>query len=136
MVFHGTRELPMPVRVLVADDHTRVLERVRNLLSAEFIVVTAVLDALIDASRHQRPDVVVADLAIWSRIGKTRLDIPLVILSVHREPDVVQIALDAGVRGYVHKLFAGEDLALAIRSVLAGKRFVSSSCALPEPVGV
>jgi len=59
---------------------------------------------------------------------ESRPELPIVILSTHRERDIVQRALAAGVTAYVHKLFAGEDLIPAIHSALAGKRFISASC--------
>jgi DNA-binding NarL/FixJ family response regulator len=62
------------------------------------------------------------------KVLEDRPDTPIVILSMHREQEVVQTALDAGVMGYVHKLAAGDDLIPAIHSALEGKRFVSESC--------
>jgi DNA-binding NarL/FixJ family response regulator len=131
----GTR---LPIRVLVADDHEAVLERVRSLLSSEFSVVATASDGfeLLSAFARYRPDVVVADIAMPGLSGidasrkllNSRPGIPIVILSMHREQEAVQRAFDAGVMAYVHKLSAGEDLIPAIHCALDGKHFVSDTC--------
>jgi DNA-binding NarL/FixJ family response regulator len=128
----------VPVRVLFVDDHVAVLERVRTLLSSEFTVVATASDgaAMLAAAQRDNPDVIVADITMPGLSGidasrmllKNRPRAPIVILSMHREPEVVQSAFEAGAMAYVHKLSAGEDLIPAIHSVLDGKRFVSDSC--------
>jgi DNA-binding NarL/FixJ family response regulator len=50
---------------------------------------------------------------------------------MHSERQFLEDAFSAGVRGYVNKLTAGEDLIPAIRCALKGETFVSP--ALREP---
>ena len=131
----------MAIRVLLVDDHVSVLEGVRDLLSPEFAVVATATDGveMLSACEYHNPDVIVTDIAMQRLSGieasrkllRSRPDTPIVILTMHREREVVQCALDAGVTGYVHKLSAGEDLIPAIRLALAGKRFISDSCRFP-----
>jgi DNA-binding NarL/FixJ family response regulator len=45
---------------------------------------------------------------------------------MYRDPQLVHDALDAGIRGYVLKDRAGEDLIPAIRRALGGGTFVSA----------
>jgi DNA-binding NarL/FixJ family response regulator len=128
----------VPVRVLLVDDHLAVLERVRNLLSSEFTVVATACDGaeMLAAFQRDNPDVIVADITMpaLSGIEASRMlrkkypGTPIVILSMHRDPEVVRSAFDAGVMAFVHKLSAGDDLIPAIHSVLAGKRFISDAC--------
>ncbi len=128
----------MPIRVVLVDDHLSVLERVKKLLSAEFTVVATASDGIemLRACAGHSPDVVVADVTMHGlsgieaskRLLERRPGTPIVMLSMHREPEVVQSALDAGALAYVHKLTAGDDLIPAIHCALAGKRFVSDSC--------
>jgi DNA-binding NarL/FixJ family response regulator len=128
----------VPIRVLLVDDHEAVLERIRRLLSSEFQVVATASNGLEMVSAHAKhlPDVIVADVAMQGlsgieasrRVLSYTPETPIVMLTMHREPEVVQKAFDAGVLGYVHKLTAGEDLIPAIHSALEGKRFVSDSC--------
>jgi len=122
----------------LVDDHVAVLERVKTLLSSEFAVVATASEGaqMLTAVARDNPDVVVADITMPGLSGiaasrmllKNRPSTPIVILSMHREPEVVQSAFDAGAMAYVHKLSAGDDLIPAIHSVLAGRRFVSDSC--------
>ena len=131
----------MPIRVLLVDDHRSVLERLEKLLSPEFTIVATASNGweMLRACSGHNPDVVVADVAMHGLSGieaskkllENQPGMPIVMLSMHREPEVVQSALDAGAMGYVHKLTAGEDLIPAIHSALAGKRFVSESCNYP-----
>jgi DNA-binding NarL/FixJ family response regulator len=51
----------------------------------------------------------------------------IVFLAVHADPDNVEAALTAGARGYVDQCHAATDLLLALRSVLAGRSFISPS---------
>jgi DNA-binding NarL/FixJ family response regulator len=128
----------VPIRVVLADDHVAVLERVRKLLSSEFAVVATASDGseMLAVCAGHNPDVVVTDITMHGLSGieasrkllKTRPGVPIVILSVHREQEVVRSAFDAGVMAYVHKLSAGDDLIPAIYAALEGKRFVSDSC--------
>lgn len=53
---------------------------------------------------------------------------------MHAEPAMVENALDAGVRGYVLKDAAGEDLLRAIKEVLQGGVYISSTL-LPSVLG-
>jgi two-component system, NarL family, nitrate/nitrite response regulator NarL len=137
-VFGQPMEGQGPIRVLLVDDHRAVLERVKRILSSEFTVVAVAsggLEMLSAFARHN-PDVIVTDITIHEISGieasrkllESRPGTPIVILSIHREQEVVQNALEAGVMAYVHKLSAGEDLIPAIHCALAGRRFVSDSC--------
>jgi len=49
----------------------------------------------------------------------------ILFLTLNRDPDVVQGALDTGAKGYVLKADAGSELYPAIEAVLQGKRYVS-----------
>jgi DNA-binding NarL/FixJ family response regulator len=126
------------IRVLLVDDHAAVLERVRQLLSSEFVVVATASDGvgMLAAYENCNPDVVVTDIAMQNLSGieasrtllQSRPGTPIVVLSMHREREVILGALDAGVLAYVHKLSAGDDLIPAIHRALAGERFISESC--------
>src|SRR5215467_12791540 len=128
----------LPVRVLVVDDHAAVVDRVRKLLSSEFAVVATAAGGLemLDACERYDPDVIVSDVSMpglsgieaTRKILESRPNTRIIMLSIHREEEVVQSALDAGALAYVHKLSAGEDLIPAIYSALAGRRFISASC--------
>lgn len=131
------------MRVLVVDDHPRVVESVSELLDGEFEIVGTASNgrAMIDAEALLRPDVIVTDLAMPGLNGldasravlKERPGLPIVVLSMHRDLSLVRNALEAGVRAYVDKLRAGDELIPAIHSALQGSTFVSSNC-LPAEI--
>jgi len=57
----------MPCTILLADDHTVVLEGLRRILDrAEFEVVGAVRDgrALVEAAQRPKPDIIIADVSM------------------------------------------------------------------------
>jgi DNA-binding NarL/FixJ family response regulator len=129
------------VRLLVADDYEESLRELTDLLASEFEIVGVARNGvnLIDAADNLRPDVVVTDLQMprLNGIAATRellqrqLCTAVVIVTVDGDPQLARTALEAGVRGYVLKVNADEDLIPAVYSVLAGKTFVSRGIA-PE----
>ena len=122
-------------RVLLADDHQIVTEGLQSLLAARFDVVGIVQDgqALLDAARMLEPDVIVADISMplvngieaTLRLRQEQPQIKVVILTMHREEAYARRALEAGASGYVLKVAALAELALAIDAAVAGKTFVT-----------
>ena len=84
-----------------------------------------------------RPNVIVLDISMGDlngievarRLRNSGFSSPIIFLTVHRDPDFVKAALDAGGSGYVVKSRMGKDLPLAIDAAFSGKRFVSLSIA-------
>jgi DNA-binding NarL/FixJ family response regulator len=134
-------------RILLADDHRIVAEGLGVILAGEFDLVGVVEDgqALIDAARALRPDVVVADIGMPRRNGFDALaemrkedpGVRVVFLTMHPEPAYARRALEAGALGYVVKHSATEELVTAIRSALAGQTYVAPALAaeLARPAG-
>ena len=127
--------LKRPLRVALADDHAEILEEVRSLLEPEFQVVCSMNEgaALIEAVDISKPDGVVADVQMpglngldaCREIVRRGLCDAVVMLSMHNDPTLIRTALRAGIRGYVLKEDAGEELIPALRAVLAGGRYLS-----------
>ena len=123
------------VRILLADDHKEMRDRVVRLLERDFDVVGAVDDgaALLEAEPKLRPDVCVVDISMTSVGGidaatslKARgSTAKIVFLTVHGDPDFVRAALDAGAFGYVLKSRMVSDLSAAIKGAMAGRQFIS-----------
>jgi DNA-binding NarL/FixJ family response regulator len=127
------------IRVLVADDHQQMLEYVCGLLSSDRCeVVHAVNDgqAALEGALRLRPDVVVLDISMPVMNGiqaakhllETNPDARIVFLTVDKDPDTCQAALQTGALGYVLKPRLGSDLIPAIRLAHSGQRFVSPGC--------
>jgi DNA-binding NarL/FixJ family response regulator len=125
--------------VLLADDNETTIERVQLLLRREFEVVGAVAngEALLEAAARIRPDVIVSDISMplldgleaARRLKQQCTAAKIVFLTVYRDPELLEAALDAGVLGYVLKTRLHLDLIPAIRLALAGRQFVSPSVA-------
>jgi two-component system, NarL family, response regulator NreC len=128
---------PAP-RLLLVDDHAIVRSGVRRLLSdAGFDVVaeaSSAAEALTLALR-EKPDVIVLDIGLRDRSGLEilpqlrEMGPRVVILSMQDEPVYARRALEQGAQGYVLKDAADEELADAIRAVLADRLYVQPSMA-------
>ena len=124
------------VRVLVADDHPLLLNRVVSLLALDFCVVGAVSSGprLVEAEAALQPDVVVVDISMPGMSGleaaaamrRRGSRAAVVYLTAHHETDVIEAALEAGGLGYVSKNALVQDLVPAIRAALDGHRFISA----------
>lgn len=126
-------------RILLADDHRIVAEGLKAILAAEFELVGVVEDgqALVDAARALRPDVIVADIGMPRRNGLEALaelktddpDVRVVFLTMHPEVAYARRAREAGALGYVLKHSAPDELVAAIRAALAGTTYFAPSLA-------
>jgi len=123
-------------RLLLADDHEEFLEEVSRLLEGDFELVGLARDGaeLVERARVLSPDAVVTDFKMPRLTGilagrklvESRVCAAVVLLTMYRDPQLVRDALDAGIRGYVLKDKAGEDLIPAIHHALGGQTFVSA----------
>ena len=125
------------VRVLLADDHETLLERVRSILGKDFEVVGTVAngrDAVTEVRRLD-PDVLVMDISMpilnglraASQLHRRSCRTKIVFLTVHEDQDYVDAALAAGASGYVTKAHVTSDLVPAIREALLGHTYISKS---------
>jgi len=125
----------MRPRIALADDHALVLEGIRLLLESEFEIVAVALDGreLINAVQKFYPEVVILD--IWmpvlngieaaQRIKESNPDTRIIVVSQHTDKSFLEAAFAAGCDAYVIKHASGNELSTAIRSVLAGRPYVS-----------
>ena len=127
----------LPIRVVLADDHTLVRAGIRSLLEG-IAGVEVVGDAsdgsavLLLAERH-RPHVVLLDigmpgmsgLEVVPRLLKIDRSIRAVMLSMHKSEEYVLEALRAGAAGYLLKESAVPELEIAVRAVARGELYLS-----------
>jgi DNA-binding NarL/FixJ family response regulator len=128
-------------RIVLADDHPIVLGGLRNVIQAEtdFELVGEASNGLAALSiiRENRPDIALVDMSMpgMNGIALTRrvaVEIPsvrVVILTLHEDRAFVRQALDAGVRGYILKRSAAENLVQAIKAVMVGGLYVDRALA-------
>jgi DNA-binding NarL/FixJ family response regulator len=122
-------------RVLLADDHSVMLDRVGVLLSSSFEVVGAVTNGqeMISAGIRLNPDVVVADITMPGLTGieaaqqlrEAGSRARFVFLTIHIEHEFVDACVSQGALGYVVKSHMKTDLIPAIKAALTGRTFIS-----------
>jgi DNA-binding NarL/FixJ family response regulator len=122
-------------KVLLADDHTLLLEAFKRLLEPEFEVVGAVADgrALVAAAQTLKPDVIVLDIAMpllngleaARQLQATSPRPKLIFLTMSLDPDTAAEAWRVGASGYLLKTSAASELTRAIRDALRGLRYVT-----------
>jgi len=126
----------LPLRILLADDHLIVRQGVRAWIErAGFDVVGEATDGTeaVHLAEALKPDVAVLDLAMpvmdgldaARQIQQSGSKTAVILLTMHTEEHFVAAALRAGVRGYVLKTQAAEDLLQAIRNVTRGHVYLS-----------
>jgi DNA-binding NarL/FixJ family response regulator len=124
-----------PIRVVLADDHTLVLEAFRLLLSADVDIVGTAADGheLIRVVKEQKPDVVVTDLSMpilngldaGIKLLKVMPDLKIIFLTVSDDPDMVADVMRAGAKGYLLKSSAVTELMQAIKAVASGATYIT-----------
>ena len=123
-------------RIVLADDHPIVLDGLRNLIRAEpdFELVGEAASGLsaLKIIREQHPDVAVLDISmpelngivLCRRLAGEMPALRLLVLTLHEDRAYLNQALEAGVRGYVLKRSAVENLVQAIRAVMVGGLYI------------
>jgi DNA-binding NarL/FixJ family response regulator len=134
--FRKPKERVSRIRVLLADDYAAVISRVRTTLEGEFDVVGIAGNGsdAVSAVLRLDPDVLVIDISMPVMDGlraalalrRNRCRAKIIFLTIHEDPDYVRAAFAAGASGYVTKSRLSTDLALAIREVVLGKRYLSA----------
>lgn len=122
-------------RVMLADDHTLVVDAFRRLLEPEFEIVATVADgrALLERAPELKPDVIVLDLRMPLLDGmdaglELKAALPntkIVVLTIADDSDIAALALRQWASGYVLKNSAAWELAKAIREVIKGNSYVT-----------
>lgn len=121
--------------MLLADDHSVMLDRVGVLLSSSFEIVGAVPNAkeMISEGIRLDPDVIVADITMPGLTGieaaqqlrEAGCRAKFVFLTIHIEHEFVDACVSQGALGYVLKSHMKTDLIPAINAALMGRTFIS-----------
>ena len=122
-------------RVLLADDHTFVLEGFKKLLEGQCELVGLTEDGhtLIEAAVELQPDLVILDISMprlngieaAKKIKKQRPGVKLIFVTMHADPAYVNEAFKAGASGYLLKRSAATELMQAVQSVMGDNFYVT-----------
>ena len=145
----------MVIRVIIVDDQAIVRAGVGAMLAGEsgYEVVASVEDGRLcqEAVRLHRPDVLFLDLNMPNLHGLELLKalkhstpgLKVIVLTAQTDGTTVQKALQAGAEGFVSKDLVTDELIYALRTVLSGRVYISSSVSMlmsqaetPPPVRV
>lgn len=127
-----------PNRILIVDDHPIVREGLAMRLSMdkdlEVCGEAATEDEAVVQAEEQRPDLVLVDISlkvgngleVIKRIKARFPTMKMLVVSGFQESLYAERALRAGALGYLNKQESNDKIFDAIRTVLAGQRYVSS----------
>jgi DNA-binding NarL/FixJ family response regulator len=139
-------------RIVLAEDHALVSQGIVAMLNRRYEVVATIADGseVTDAVAQHQPDIVLLDLSLPNRNGIDLLpelrarcpDVPVLVVSMHVDSHLVEVALKLGAAGFVPKNARLDELRTAITEVLAGRRYISPTLprrstrgAVAEPIG-
>jgi DNA-binding NarL/FixJ family response regulator len=125
-----------PIRVLIADDHRLFLEGVTGLLKRQGFTIVGVAvdgDEAVTVACATQPDVALLDVAMPKRSGldvarALLTDSPgtaVVLMTGQEDQAIVLEGMTLGVRGFVVKTVATEELVDAIYAAARGATYVS-----------
>lgn len=134
----------MPIRILIADDHTVVREGLRAILEAQtdIIIVGEARDGRDALTKAEllKPDLIFMDISMpdISGIEATRMVLKLlptvriIMLSMHHTNEYVSRAMQAGARAYLLKESAGFSAVNAVRAVMRGRQYFDEGVEAPS----
>jgi DNA-binding NarL/FixJ family response regulator len=127
------------MRFLIVDDHPLFREALCSAMrlvhsDAEIFEATSIEGAIDVIAAHEDFDLTLLDLALPGtsgfsgliRIRTTYPKLPIVVVSMHEEPDLVREAISLGIAGYIPKSTSRKELAVALSEVLRGSIYVPS----------
>lgn len=126
----------MPIKVLLADDHSMIREGIRQLLElmGEIEVIGEAADGLecMNLLKKVRPDILLLDinmpnmngLQVLEKIKRSKIPVKVLVLTVHNEVEYLMKSLDIGVDGYLLKDAGSEELKKAIYSVYNNEKYI------------
>jgi len=129
-------------RVIVVDDHPLFRERLCQLINdeqdMEICGEAENAQPALQIIRDTPPDLAIVDISLKTSSGlelvknirALSIGVPVLVLSMHDESLYAERALRAGAMGYITKSEEAAQVLLAVRSVLAGKIYLSQEMTL------
>jgi DNA-binding NarL/FixJ family response regulator len=125
-------------QIMIVDDHPLVRTGFRQLLESEpdlsVCCEAASIAQAVQQIMRTIPDLAIVDLSLpdgnglelIKRIHARHRDVLILVSSMHDEDLFAERALRAGAKGYINKEEAGDQVIVAVRTVLAGNIYLSS----------
>jgi DNA-binding NarL/FixJ family response regulator len=122
--------------ILIVDDHPIVAEGLQKLILANGLASNcAAVYSSLECQKNLKifnPDLVLLDyhlpdgngIDLCKIIKRTNEKIKVLVVSSFREPSIVKLMIDSGASGYVLKNASEEEIIDAIKTVLAGKKYM------------
>lgn len=134
-------------RILIADDHALLRAGLRALLAQEpdFEIVAEAENGrdAVRAAATLHPDLVLMDISMGgsdgleaiARIKRRDPQVRVLVVSGHAADEYVRESLAAGADGYLVKHAAHGELRIAVRTLLAGRRYIGVGAVAAEAAG-
>ncbi|MBI4644469.1 MAG: response regulator transcription factor [Deltaproteobacteria bacterium] len=125
------------VKIILADDHAMVRRGIKKILQEkpELIVTDEASDGqeLLDKLETVTPDLVIVDISMprmggleaAAQIKCLHPGVKILILTMHRDKEFLEKAMEIGVDGYILKEKMDVDLPRAMEYIFAGKTYTS-----------
>jgi DNA-binding NarL/FixJ family response regulator len=136
---------PRP-RVLLADDHTLLLDAFQRLLEPVCDIVGTASDGrtLVELAIRTNPEIVIQDIAMphlngieaAAQIRRKLPAVKIIFLTVNHDPDIAAEAIRLGASAFLLKSSASAELISAITLALAGKTYITPLITKGRPLGV
>jgi DNA-binding NarL/FixJ family response regulator len=133
-------------RILLADDHTILLEAFQRLLESRYEIVGVATDghALLELAASTRPEIIVLDIAMprlngldaCAQLRRKLPEVKFIFLTANEDPDHAAEAIRLGASGYLVKSGAADELFTAIEHALAGKTYITPRVTGGLPIAV
>lgn len=126
----------MSVKVMLTDDHILMREGIRQLLefdgNIEVIEEASDGEGCLEKLGRVKPDVLLLDInmpkkngiEVLEEIKKKKMDVKVLILTVHNEIEYLLRAIDIGVDGYILKDSESSELKKAIHILMNGENYI------------
>lgn len=127
------------IRIIIADDHAIVRGGLKQIfaMTSDIVVVSEAAQSseVLEQWRQIPCELLLLDLTmpgvsgvdLICRLHDEKPDLPILVLSMHNEGQIVARTLRAGAAGYVTKDSEPEILLAAVRKVAAGGKYIDPS---------
>lgn len=125
------------IKIIIADDHPMMRSGVKSVLltdsQVEIVSESSNGEDAYNSIKKYLPDIALIDiempkmtgLEIARRISAEKIKTKIIFLTMYKEQDMFDEAMDAGAYGYVLKENAVEDVLESVKSVYEGRYYIS-----------